>query len=92
MDINYVFGVLLAIVGFFLRDFWATSKQLREDVDANKEKISITDTKLEVLTKDHDLKHDFLSQKFDSLSDALKELTKEIKILTNDIRSDKKKD
>lgn len=89
MDINYVFGVLLGIVGFFLRDFWMTNKQLREDVDANKEKISITDTKLEVLTKDHDLKHDFLSQKFDSLSDALKELTKEIKELSKDL---KKKD
>ena len=89
MEMNYVFGVLLAIVGFFLRDFWATSKQLRNDVDSNKEKISITDTKLEVLTKDHDLKHNHLSEKFDSLSDALKELTKEIKELSKDL---KKKD
>lgn len=92
MDMNYVFGVLLGVVGFFLRDFWLTSKKLREDIDLNKEKIAITDTKLEVLTKDHDLKHNHLSEKFDSLSDALKELTKEIKLLTNDIRNDKKKD
>lgn len=89
MEMNYVFGVLLAIVGFFLRDFWMNIKELRNDVDANKEKISITDTKLEVLTKDHDLKHSHLSEKFDSLSDALKELTKEIKELSKDL---KKKD
>ena len=89
MDMNYVFGVLLGVVGFFLRDFWASIKQLRTDVDSNKEKISLTDTKLEVLTKDHDLKHTHLSEKFDSLSDALKELTKEIKELSRDL---KKKD
>ena len=89
MDMNYVFGLLLGVVGFFLRDFWITNKKIREDVDANKEKISITDTKLEVLTKDHDLKHNHLSEKFDSLSDALKELTKEIKELSRDL---KKKD
>ena len=90
MDINYVFGVLLAIVGFFLRDFWMTSKQLRDDVDANKEKISITDTKLEVLTKDHDLKHSHLSEKFDNLSEVMKELTREIRELSKEIKNEKK--
>ena len=86
MDMNYVFGILLAVVGFFLRDFWMNIKQLRNDVDSNKEKISITDTKLEVLTKDHDLKHNHLSEKFDTLSEALKELTKEIKVLSVEIK------
>jgi hypothetical protein len=86
MEMNYVFGVLLGVVGFFLRDFWMNIKQLRNDVDGNKEKISITDTKLEVLTKDHDLKHNHLSEKFDTLSEALKELTKEIKTLSIEIK------
>jgi phosphotransferase system glucose/maltose/N-acetylglucosamine-specific IIC component len=85
MDMNYVFGVLLGVVGFFLRDFWASIKQLRTDVDSNKEKISLTDTKLEVLTKDHDLKHLHISEKFDNLSEVMKELTKEIKILSIEI-------
>lgn len=83
---NYVFGVLLGVVGFFLRDFWMSIKQLRSDVDSNKEKISLTDTKLEVLTKDHDLKHNHLSEKFDNLSEVMKELTKEIKILSIEIK------
>jgi hypothetical protein len=86
MEMNYVFGVLLGVVGFFLRDFWASIKQLRSDVDSNKEKISLTDTKLEVLTKDHDLKHNHLSEKFDNLSEVMKELTKEIKILSIEIK------
>jgi hypothetical protein len=86
MEMNYVFGVLLGVVGFFLRDFWASIKQLRTDVDSNKEKISLTDTKLEVLTKDHDLKHNHLSEKFDNLSEVMKELTKEIKILSIEIK------
>ena len=86
MEMNYVFGILLAVVGFFLRDFWMNIKQLRNDVDSNKDKISITDTKLEVLTKDHDLKHNHLSEKFDTLSEALKELTNEIKVLSVEIK------
>ena len=86
MDMNYVFGVLLGVVGFFLRDFWGSIKQLRTDVDSNKEKISLTDTKLEVLTKDHDLKHLHISEKFDNLSEVMKELTKEIKILSIEIK------
>jgi hypothetical protein len=86
MEMNYVFGVLLGVVGFFLRDFWMSIKQLRSDVDSNKEKISLTDTKLEVLTKDHDLKHNHLSEKFDNLSEVMKELTKEIKILSIEIK------
>lgn len=89
MDMNYVFGILMAVVAFFLRDFWMTNKKLREDIDANKEKIAITDSKLELLTKDHELKHTHLSEKFDTLGEALKELTKEIKELSREF---KKKD
>lgn len=89
MEMNYVFGVLLGLVGFFLRDFWMTAKKLREDVDSNKENISIVNSKLEVLTRDNELKHTHLSEKFDSLSESMRDLTREIKELSKEL---KKKD
>jgi len=89
MDMNYVFGILISVIGFFLRDFWMTAKQLRVDVDSNKETISVVNSKLEVLTRDNELKHTHLSEKFDSLSESMRDLTREIKELSKEL---KKKD
>lgn len=79
----YIGGVLLGIIGFFLR------KSL-EDIKSLKDLAYKTDRELEVLKTDYINKHKRLEEKFDELYSAVKDLTIEIKSLN--IQLSKKKD
>lgn len=77
----YVFlgGIIVAIIGYFLRK---TMEKLEET-----EKACIIIRKdLDVLKKDHDNKHEYLTEKFDDLKDSIVVLTNEIKQLTAKIK------
>tara|TARA_R110000868_G_scaffold57480_1_gene177462 strand:- start:35 stop:289 length:255 start_codon:yes stop_codon:yes gene_type:complete len=77
--LTFIGGIMLAIIGFFLRQ---TMTELKEV----KMLAYTTSTKLEVLQKDHDLQLEYLSDKFDDLYDAMKDLTKEIKELNQKMK------
>lgn len=79
----YVGGILLGIIGFFLR------KSL-EDMKDLKSVVYRTERELEILKTDHVNKYNRLEEKFDELYAAVKDLTLEIKSLN--IQLSKKKD
>lgn len=72
-------GVMLAIIGFFLRQTMADLKSVKLMSYENKSKI-------EVLEKEHILRHQNLSEKFDELKLTMSELIKEIKELNKRIK------
>ena len=76
-------GILIAIIGFFLR------KSL-DDIKSLKDLAYRTDRELEVLKTDYINKHRRLEEKFDDLYGAVKDLTLEIKSLNTQLS--KKKD
>jgi len=67
-------GVMLAIIGYFLK---ATMAELKEV----KELSYKTKNQLDILKNDHTNKYDNLTGKFDELKTAVIDLTKEIKEL-----------
>jgi hypothetical protein len=67
-------GVMLAIIGYFLK---ATMAELKEV----KELSYRTKNQLDILKNDHNNKYDNMTEKFDELKAAVIELTKEIKEL-----------
>jgi peptidoglycan hydrolase CwlO-like protein len=67
-------GVMLAIIGYFLK---ATMAELKEV----KELSYRTKSQLDILKNDHNNKYDNMTEKFDELKAAVIELTKEIKEL-----------
>jgi peptidoglycan hydrolase CwlO-like protein len=67
-------GVMLAIIGYFLK---ATMAELKEV----KELSYRTKNQLDILKNDHTNKYDNMTEKFDELKAAVIELTKEIKEL-----------
>jgi uncharacterized protein YoxC len=72
-------GIMLSVVGFFLK---RTMDELKEvKIVAYK-----TKTKVEVIEKDYINKVENLNEKFDMLYDAVKELTTEIKTLNQRMR------
>jgi flagellar capping protein FliD len=72
-------GIMLSVVGFFLK---RTMDELKEvKIVAYK-----TKTKVEVIEKDYINKVENLNEKFDMLYDAVKELTSEIKTLNQRMR------
>lgn len=72
-------GVMLGIIGFFLRQTMADLKSVKLMSYENKSKI-------EVLEKEHILRHQNLSEKFDELKLTMSELIKEIKELNKRIK------
>lgn len=72
-------GVMLAIIGFFLRQTMADLKSVKLMSYENKSKI-------EVLEKEHILRHQNLTEKFDELKLTMSELIKEIKELNKRIK------
>lgn len=72
-------GVMLAVIGFFL-------KQTMDEIKKIKEQTYETKTKVEVLEKEYMTKIDNLNEKFDMLYDGIKDLTKEIKHLNDRIK------
>ncbi len=78
IGINVVFGILLAIIAFFL-------KATMDDIKKMKECVYSTKTKVEVMESDYLNKHHNLNEKFDLLNSALKDLTSEIKSLRGEI-------
>lgn len=79
----YVGGILIGIIGFFLR------KSL-DDIRSLKDLAYKTDRELEILKTEHINKYNRLEEKFDELYSAVKDLTMEIKSLN--IQLSKKKD
>ena len=67
-------GIMLAIIGYFLK---ATMNELKEV----KELSYKTKNQLDILKNDHMNKYDNMTEKFDELKAAVIELTKEIKEL-----------
>ena len=74
----YIGGILIAIIGFFLR------KSL-DDIKSLKDLAYRTDRELEVLKTDYINKHRRLEEKFDDLYGAVKDLTLEIKSLNTQL-------
>lgn len=72
-------GVMLGIIGFFLRQTMADLKSVKLMSYENKSKI-------EVLEKEHILRHQNLTEKFDELKLTMSELIKEIKELNKRIK------
>lgn len=87
IEIDFLAGVIVTIItciiGYFLRGTMEDIKELKKQVNSNK-------TELDVLTNDHTVKHEHMSDKFEELKDSVKELTHEIKSLTRELV--KKKD
>ena len=72
-------GVMLAIIGYFL-------KETMSDLKSVKLLSYETKNKLDILQNDHINKHANLTDKFDELKQALNELTKELKELNKKAR------
>jgi len=72
-------GVMLTILGYFL-------KSTMEDLKSVKLLTYETKNKLDILQNDHINKHAALTDKFDELKQALNELTKELKELNKKAR------
>lgn len=81
--ILYIGGILLGIIGFFLRKVLDEQKELKTIVWR-------TERDLEILKTDHINKYNRLEEKFDDLHQAVKDLTQEIKSLNTQLS--KKKD
>ena len=79
----YIGGVLITIIGFFL-------KKSLDDIKSLKDLSYRTERELEVLKTDYVNKHRRLEEKFDDLYSAVKDLTLEIKSLNTQLS--KKKD
>lgn len=79
----YVGGILLGIIGFFLR-------KTLEDVKDLKVIVYSTERDLAIQKTDHLNKYNRLEEKFDDLYSAVKDLTLEIKSLNTQLS--KKKD
>ena len=83
MDINQLLvaigGIMLAIIGYFLR---STMSELKEIKSLTYE----TRTKVEVLEAEYMNKINNLNEKFDMLYVSIKDLTKEISKLNEKIR------
>lgn len=75
----FIGGVITSIIGYFLRK---TMDDLKEIQTAT---VSIRKD-LDVLSKDHDNKHAYITEKFDDLKDSIVTLTNEIKHLTAKIK------
>lgn len=72
-------GIMLGIIGFFLRQTMSDLKSVKIMSYENKSKI-------EVLEKEHIIRHQNLSEKFDELKLTMSELIKEIKELNKRIK------
>ena len=72
-------GVMLTILGYFL-------KETMNDLKSVKLLTYETKNKLDILQNDHINKHANLTDKFDELKQALNELTKELKELNKKAR------
>lgn len=75
----FVGGVVVSIIGYFLRK---TMDEQKETKDA----AILIRKDLDVLKKDHENKHESLTEKFDDLKDSIVVLTNEIKHLTSRIK------
>lgn len=80
---TWILGVMVGVVGYFL-------KSTMEDLKRVKEVAYETKNKLAVLENDYLNKHEALSDKFDALCASVKDLTNEIKLLNREFN--KKKD
>jgi SMC interacting uncharacterized protein involved in chromosome segregation len=74
-----VMGLLISIIGYFL-------KRQMEKMDKMEETLIRTKSKLDLVENDYINKHNHLSEKMDELYGALKELSGEIKQLTKELR------
>ena len=72
-------GVMLSIIGYFL-------KKTMEDLKSVKEMAYDNKSKLELLQNDYNNKHSNLTEKFDELKLTMTELIKEIKALNQRIK------
>jgi peptidoglycan hydrolase CwlO-like protein len=77
--ILFIGGVAVSIIGYFLR-------QTMDNLDKTKEATISIRKDLDVLTKDHQNKHESITEKFDDLKDSIIILTNEIKQLTAKIK------
>lgn len=75
----FIGGIAVAIIGYFLR-------QTMDDLKKNVVDTTLIRKDLDVLTKDHQNKHESLTEKFDDLKDSIVILTGEIKQLTAKIK------
>lgn len=73
-------GVMLAIIGWFLRETMTDLKKVKEQAYK-------TSTKVEVLEAEYMVKIDNLNQKFDLLYAGIKDLTREIAKLNERIKA-----
>ncbi|WP_333809136.1 hypothetical protein [Flavobacterium sp.] len=82
MDAQIVYwigGILISIIGYFLKTTMEDLKKVKEMTIENKSKIDLVDNN-----------HSHLNDRFDLLYDAVKDLTSEIKNLSKELS--KKKD
>lgn len=82
MDSQIVYsigGILISIIGYFLKTTMEDLKKVKEMTIENKSKIDLVDNN-----------HSHLNDRFDLLYDAVKDLTSEIKNLSKELS--KKKD
>ena len=82
MDAQIVYwigGILISIIGYFLKTTMEDLKSVKEMTIGNKSKIDLVDNN-----------HSHLNDRFDLLYDAVKDLTLEIKNLSKELS--KKKD
>jgi hypothetical protein len=77
--LTLVGGIMLGIISYFLRQTMSDLRNVKLMSYENK-------TKIEVLEKEHILRHQNLTEKFDELKLTMSELIKEIKELNKRIK------
>lgn len=75
----FIGGIAVTIMSYFLR-------QTMDDLKDNITNTTILRKDLDVLKKDHENKHESITEKFDDLKDSIIILTNEIKQLTAKIK------
>jgi hypothetical protein len=81
MGIDVIFGILTAIIGFFLIKFWSLVDEIRKDIKALSTSSAVRDEKIKNTLDDvEDLKIDVREIKID-----LSEIKKDIIILKENI-------
>lgn len=87
---GFVGGLLIAIIGFFLKRTMNDMDRVVDDLVKVRNEVYINKSRMDVMEKEYILKHEHLGEKFDELHDAVKDLIIEIKSLTQELH--KKKD
>lgn len=85
--LSYVFGGLLTVVGFFLKNAWTDIKDLRRQRELDKEEVGKLKGKIELVDQRSGLEMQNVSDNVGKLTDEIKEMNAEMKSKHKDMMS-----